>query len=103
MGLELSPTTTITSNRSPPKLREDTQTREGSSTPAASAAWGELSLGGRHAGTRHRSHHGHSLLPEGDALSKADVAGLTCGLGSPEARNAAAARTGEMLTSKFLT
>lgn len=44
-----------------------------------------------------------SLLPEVDALSKADTAGPTFRLGSPELLKAAATRTEEMLRSKFLT
>lgn len=103
IGLQLSATTTITSNGSTAKVLEDTHTPKGSSTPAASAVWRELTLAGGHAGTWHHSHHSYSSLPEGDALSKAGMPGPTFRLRSPETLDADAARTEEMLTSKFPT
>lgn len=100
--LQLSPTKTIMSKRSTAKVREETQTLKGRSTPTAGTAWREVTLAGGHARTWHHSYHSHGLLPEVDALSRADSAGPTFRLGSPELLSAAAARTEEMLPSKFL-
>lgn len=92
------------SKRSTAKVWEETQTLKGRSTPTAGTAWREVTLAGGHAWhTWHHSYHSHSLLPEVDALSRADTAGPTFRLGSPELLSAAAARTEEMLPSKFLT